>query len=225
MGDLIRRKKLDSILRWLRSCACCQSFLPPIDLVCKECEARVSLNRDRVLRSGYPFPVYSLFEWSEESAALIKPLIYGMKGGYAYRSAHLLTSELIFKLSATRQGIHTPRFVYPGSSSHRKRHDHAWLLAHLLAEQWRVEAPLRLEFESKAEGNQKLRSQEERSKRRFQLPEGLSPLRTNERWVFVDDVITSGSTAMAAFMALGDPEEFEVWALACRPKLAGISGI
>jgi predicted amidophosphoribosyltransferase len=43
--------------------------------------------------------------------------------------------------------------------------------------------------------------------------------------VFVDDVITSGATAMAAYMALEDPSRFEVWTLANRPKLARQTGI
>ena len=38
--------------------------------------------------------------------------------------------------------------------------------------------------------------------------------------IFADDVITTGATALAAYMALGDPPSFEVWTLACRPKLA-----
>jgi predicted amidophosphoribosyltransferase len=42
-------------------------------------------------------------------------------------------------------------------------------------------------------------------------------------FAFVDDVITSGSTAMAAYLALGDPDYFEAWTLVCRPKLAGKS--
>jgi predicted amidophosphoribosyltransferase len=38
--------------------------------------------------------------------------------------------------------------------------------------------------------------------------------------VLVDDVMTSGATALAAYMALGDPQLFEVWTIANRPKLA-----
>ena len=36
--------------------------------------------------------------------------------------------------------------------------------------------------------------------------------------VFCDDVVTTGQTAKAAFKALGEPENFEVWCLAYRKK-------
>ncbi len=68
---------------------------------------------------------------------------------------------------------------------------------------------------------QKKRSLKERKELRF-LQESVS---SDQTAIFVDDVITSGATAQAAFEALGRPRDYEVWTVACRPKLAGLQGL
>lgn len=71
-----------------------------------------------------------------------------------------------------------------------------------------------------------MRTAIERSERRFLLKDP----RTNQNacrgpFLFADDVITTGSTAIAAYMALGDPSDFEVWTMVNRPRLAAPRGL
>lgn len=176
-------------------------------------------NRGANLRqSGYPFPVYSLFTWTNSNDRLIRPLSYGFKRGLAFRAAQALALNLLHEVSCHRQ-LSSPWLVHPGGA----QRDHSWLLAQVLV---RLLGPVEAQSvvglrkeESVEGGPQKLKSASARRSRRFVYEEKFSGRRLS--WVFVDDVITTGSTAQAAYEALGEPESFEVWALICRPKLAG----
>lgn len=66
---------------------------------------------------------------------------------------------------------------------------------------------------------QKRKSAKDRFRRQFKLKPGIRV--KGARIVFVDDLITSGATALAAYRALNSPVDFEVWTIARRPKLAG----
>ena len=218
------RSRLSRVLKWFRSCAVCGSFRPPIDLLCESCGEDLERVRNRggaLLQPGYPFPVFSLFTWDEQTAPLVKPLLYAFKGGRSVEWGSRLAGSLLYERGLS--GGQAPIFVHPPSSGGKP--DHAWLLAHTLAMAWREpNAPVLALEKSDRGGKQKQRSVSERATRRFHARGKASFSDSVAPRVFVDDVITSGATAMAAYMALGDPARFEVWTLACRPKLAGAKG-
>ncbi len=60
---------------------------------------------------------------------------------------------------------------------------------------------------------QKEKSSKERSQRSLLL---IRPLPAAKTLIFVDDVLSTGSTALAAHQALGNPNDFHVWTLAYR---------
>lgn len=218
---LARRRLFDRwVLRWLRSCARCGSIRPPIDLFCTECERLIGTQINRgpaLLQSGFAFPVYSLFTWTHVNDSVIKPLLYGFKKGLAVRAAEGLSLQFLHEISRDRPRL-GPWLVHPGGSGGR---DHSWLLAQSFARLIAPNNPIPLvTLKLAGGGSQKLKSATERRARRFVHEEKFSN-RANLPWVFVDDVITTGSTAQAAWRALGEPNSFEVWTLACRPKLAG----
>jgi predicted amidophosphoribosyltransferase len=224
-----RRLRLDRSLRWLRSCAVCHGFLPPIDLLCVSCWQSLEKNfNDSVssLQTGYPFSVRSLLTWNASCDREVRSLIRGFKGGYSLAASARFAERLAFANArgwTADDGL--PIFVYPPSSSGRP--DHASVLAVELSCLWGgfplglawADDPARASSRTSGLG-QKGRTAIERSQRRFEDLDLASFTQPSTRWVFVDDVITTGSTAMAAYMALGSPERFEVWTLACRPKLA-----
>ena len=218
------RAKLDRVQTWLRSCAVCETTLPPIDLICDVCWQKVMRLRNRgraMLQEGYPFPVYALFTWTEETEAFIKPLVYGFKKGRSVQAAEDLALEFVAERSEAGEFPKRSVLIPPPSD----QFDHGTLWAKALSDRtfspvWPV---LRPQHE-RPTASQKRLSREERSERRYEIREQIAgswPLgEQSGRLIFTDDVVTSGSTAMAAFMALGDPEQYEVWCLVARPRIA-----
>ncbi len=180
--------------------------------------------------------------WSPENEDFVKPFIYGFKGGRAIAAASRLATIFL-----SHKQISFGAGGGPGSSvvvqAPASTFDHSSLWAHVLAEPMGTHSLAALRDVTPAgfdkAPDQKRRRQGERANRRFEMREHfagffdpstvgcVSPSasadhpRPPKRIVFADDVITSGATAMAAYMALGDPDEFEVWTLVARPRLAG----
>ncbi len=64
--ELTRRRRLDRILRWLRSCALCGHIWPPAEILCSHCKGRllnVMNSGPNLLQDGYPFPVGPVFNF------------------------------------------------------------------------------------------------------------------------------------------------------------------
>lgn len=223
-GQLQRRQAIDACLRLLRSCASCRSVFPPIDVLCGECWSsllRYENHGEALRQEGYPFPVYSSYTWTIANDRPCRSLVAGMKNGWAVRAARSLVERFVQERGFAAAGP-APLFVLPPASS-RPSGDHSWLLGQLFSSMWDVEPAYGLKYENWGHSPQKRKSASDRSRRRFRSEEKFSGSR--RRFIFIDDVVTTGSTAMAAYMALGDPEQFEVWSLVCRPKLAGKSRI
>lgn len=225
---LNQRRRSDRVLRWFRCCAVCSSSLPPIDLLCGICWQKFEELRNRgewLSQPGYPFAVYSLLTWTDENDAFVRPFIYGLKRGWQVGAFEKLTQLLAFERNWGREKP-APVLVHPASSDGRI--DHSRILGALLGEAWSREAHSLDWDEDTLRANrisQKRLNASARTERRFEEVVGEArSFEPRASRVFVDDVITSGATALAAHLALGRPEGFEVWALVSRPKLATSRG-
>lgn len=65
---------------------------------------------------------------------------------------------------------------------------------------------------------QKLKRRRDRKRKSFEFLGNSIDKSSN--YIFIDDVVATGSTATAAWYALGKPEFFQIWSLAYRPRLA-----
>lgn len=111
----------------------------------------------------------------------------------------------------------------PAPARFEKEDDHASLFAKELSRLFGSPSLKLLRRVSQAE--QKGMSREERAQNRlalreaFNLPSGngLAQSLGEKKIVFVDDLLVSGQTARAAYIALGKPKNFEAWTIAYRP--------
>jgi predicted amidophosphoribosyltransferase len=199
------------------------------------------MNRGPELKQAdYVIPTYSLLTWTPATEAFVRPLIYAFKGGRAALAAEKFATLFLSEYAlAQRSGpaLESSRddadaVLIPAPA---RRFDHSVLWAHALAEQTRWSTRTCLEDVTPRQERQKELRVGERGLRRFRLQEDFAHAEIHarnketheslpKRIIFADDVVTSGSTAMAAFMALGDPDRFEVWSLVARPRLAAKQG-
>ncbi|MES2857361.1 MAG: hypothetical protein V4692_15935 [Bdellovibrionota bacterium] len=169
--------------------------------------------------SEHPFNCVSPLVWTPETENLIRPVLHAFKGGTSYR----LARELVLIMCEGRN-LRSAVFI-PAPSSKK---DHAFLLAKVASSLTRSEyfSPLEAIGDLR---RQRDKSKEERSNREFRIKTDMVNLvndlvDSRRQFIFIDDVITTGATVLAAFEALGRPKKFEAWSLARRPRLAGQGG-
>lgn len=205
---------------WLRACGACGSAFGPVDFFCAPCWQRLHRSANRGARLRLPledFPTFALWTWTPEMDPFLRPLIYALKGGWGGAIVDSLAEDMAFARGTIPLRPNVFRVTAPprGESTGP---NHAEILARAFAgslrsEYWGGLVPLRTEGSEPSA--QKRKTAEARRKRQYRADELETD--SDEAWVFVDDVVTTGATARAAFEALGQPARFEVWALAWRP--------
>jgi predicted amidophosphoribosyltransferase len=220
---------------WIRACGACSKALGPVDFFCDDCwrELRARALRGASLRQAgeQEFPVFAAWAWAEENDVYLRPLVYGLKGGWGEAIVEKLVEDVSFARASLPMRPREFTVVLPPRKPGRER-DHAWLFATGFARIWGAPLWDGLAFAGACAGggpageasgqSQKRKSAAERRKTRFSAKCPLP--RSVDAWVMIDDVVTTGATARAVFEALGRPARFEVWALASRPALADIAG-
>lgn len=165
---------------------------------------------------------HSLVALGSYQSVYLAAAINALKGGDFREDLTLIAHQLIrTRLLAERPPLPTPVLIVPCPSRIKSGYDHAVALALAIGELtcWEVGRDF-LSPSAPMEHSQKQKKRGERLERRFLArPElDLSPYGTI---LFVDDVVTTGATTRAAWSALGEPENFEVWCVAYQPRLAG----
>lgn len=178
-----------------------------------------------------PFKQRALYRWDDRAvrpASILRDVIVSSKEHPSRELMQLWAAEMSARaradgaLSGKRDWLVIPP---PGRSGYGER-DHAGALAEALALanpgtlQEELEMLERVGESRRARAkSQKLKSRDERSRIEFRVSDfAKSRVRRAAGFLFVDDVIATGATAKAAWIALGKPRAFESWAIAFKVR-------
>lgn len=202
-------------------CLHCGSFLSNESRLCKPCfdllqSYQVSRFPNLINKNHR-----ALFHWVPGQSDLLSHLVLSLKGGGSKQAWHhyakLMMGEYFKDLPEGRRII-----VVPAPPSKNGHHDHAYewgnALTHLLG------AELYTGLRKASGAKQRRGDRGERALLRMEAVEintRLSQDLTEAIWIFADDIVTTGSTAHAAYLALGKPSYFQTWVLAQRSLSCG----
>ena len=200
---------------FFRFCAVCGFMFPPVHWLCPHCWKHLKkhyIPYGYAYRSEKTFPHLRLLDWEENNFFLIKRFLESLKGESPKEIMDELARECFARFSHTKvwNSFKTPTFVPPPTRSPLKK-DHAGIFAEALAGYFGGEVKFILEYDP-SNSPQKSKNRIERSKKKFVSKANLK----NHSIIFVDDVLTTGFTAKAAYRALGQPENFLICTLAWK---------
>ncbi len=200
---------MELLLRKLRSCAYCRSSWGDIDLFCTSCwrELQRNICYQEYKLEGAPFDVTVLWEWNNTSP-LLKTFAHAQKGIYLNGARLQIINQFLMLLQGD-----VPQTIYYVIPAHKKR-DHASELARIFAE--KLGAQLQ-EIRIESVEQYKRKKKYERIQIRKVLSAKPHPARDDQKVWFVDDIVTTGTTAKAVWDFLDKPQYFRVIALIRRP--------
>ncbi len=174
---------------------------------CTHCLKVATKEMGRIPQHSYPFPLTTLFSWNQSNHRFVQKLTYQMKGN----GVHSLWKWFALGLVQKGDVQVLPTAVVPCPSREGAYWDHSSLFAKEVSRVLGIPLVRALRFSDASKLKQKSLSLKERKVLKFKaLKEIEGPI------LFVDDVVTSGSTAVAAREALKSSYFFEVWAISCR---------
>ncbi len=214
---------IEKIDESIRSCANC-GFIQtkPRTLLCEYC-FQVVMNRRAIkpnvmLYKANAIKTYSLFEWCPNECNALSTLALVLKGKAPEKTWQEYAALFVnFRMSLANLPD-DPIFVPCASSTKSK--DHAWYFARALSEL--TKSPL-MPLLSRGDAHHFRKAtkadREAHFESRFQFSENITQADYQKRnIIFVDDIITTGTTVKSAYASFQEAESFEAWSLLRRMK-------
>jgi predicted amidophosphoribosyltransferase len=207
-------------LGFFQHCRLCQSPVFKRQTLCLSC---LQLRFDEARRGDsealWPdhwrqFPLLILGPYNNSN---ISKWIQGLKGPWQKGDFQQI-AELWLELRIGRAPLDSREtWIIPAPSRSKNGRDHAFYLGQQLALKtgWNLVHHWAPQRETRAQKNL-TKTQREAREWDWDGP----PLPIHCRVIFVDDVLTTGSTAEGVWKALGRPDEYEIWCIAYQPRLA-----
>jgi len=191
-------------------------------MLCAHCLHSAFKSRQKTshefLVHGEKIKTFSLFEWVPQKNNALSSLMISLKGQapqhiWSYYAEHFLQYRLSIS-DLPGKGVLVP------CPSRNSEPDHAFLFALALSELagLQIICPLKMQSETQPFRKQSKKSRLGSIRERFFRSENFTRTHLDGRdIIFVDDVITTGSTARAAYSLLAPcTASFEAWSLSRR---------
>ena len=213
---------LNEMNKYIRSCLYCGTFLGKIDVMCEDCWRKLRNRKSYGVQKKSPhyFPHFHLFTWLKRSDEIIRPLVFALKMAPAKDFYSALAKE--FVLSPLYQELMKNKnklLFVPAPARKYGDCDHAYALAESLAAQFSGEVWLGLKRGSSQSQKSLDRARRKSTKLQFAEAKYKKEVRgfKNVTVIFVDDIVTSGSTAQAARQLFDNTHQFCVCSIFYRP--------
>ena len=195
-----------------QSCASCDTSFRVRSGLCPDCRSELMSRIEPMYwRQGREHDSYALLDWNGLNDNFVRPLVYSMKGGRNPELRRELVALLASRVAV--EDVHDFEILIPPTSSHQANHAECVAKDLLACLGWKKDINSLRTFQPLTPLKNRTRS--ERKHLKFERN-----LRLGDKIVFIDDVITSGSTAQAAYEAMGKPQHFKIITLWSRAKLA-----
>ncbi len=201
------------IHRWLRCCLHCGAGPAGDSLFCGICENflwQAHPENHHFSTEKSDLPGIALFEWHPDQDRRLSKLMLQLKGGRLQTSFDRYAEKFVSRMPAI-DCLNSILVPCPGKS----RRLHSQALARAFSQI--LDIPIFDLLEKNSQKAQKGRTKRDREKTKFTLK---APIPSRKHVIFIDDIVTSGSTAHAAAQALKSTPGFQVWCLARRRQLA-----
>jgi predicted amidophosphoribosyltransferase len=223
---------LSDKLLWfgLRACLYCGSLSRNSDGLCKVCSENLwewqpkeyGLFRQEIEK----LEVASLFHWVPGKQEVLSRLARALKGEGSESLWQFYAEEFwARKLLDHKETKVKPLLLIPSPSKNLRKDHAAFFTQSLVSVSGGTPYPCLRRGEL---GSQKEKSRSERFRARLEWSEDFTQSEFNQnsrgkQVVFIDDIVTTGATAKAAWKTLGKPRDFAVWSLAQRGLSCGAS--
>lgn len=176
-----------------------------------------------------PFVQRALYLWDDRqirSSSILREVILASKEHPSSQMMQLWAEEFHRRalMSGTLNGKRNWILIPPPGRSGQGEDDHAGALAKAIGACCGSEIAVELGMLERVGESRRSKSRSQKTKSRLErgaIEFRISPLMQTrvagaEGFLFIDDVIATGATAKAAWIALGRPRAFECWAIAYK---------